>query len=209
MNKPFWMVALLLVIELGVVLLLVPGEWTKRAIDKEAGYVQRSLGDRSLDWIHETAARWYTSAILETRVLEVAHDFLVPSAAQRTRSRGIEDMGKGMFQWWEGRIDAFGKLAYQILARMALALMWLPYICILLVPAVYDGWMTRHIKRTNFDYASPVIHRYSTRGIAAAFCGLIVLFFLPVAIDPIIIPLVMMAIATLVGLSTGNLQKRI
>ena len=209
MKKPFWTVALLFVIELSIVLLLVPGDWTKKAIDKEADYVQRSLGERSVSWIHNMAANWYRSIILEPQVLETAKEFLVPTEQERAKSRGIENMGVPFFEWWDGRIAAFGVLTYQILARLALALMWIPYIIILLIPALHDGYMTWRIKRTNFDYASPVVHRYSSRGIAALTAGLVVLFFLPIAIDPIVVPLVMMAVAILMGLSLGNLQKRI
>lgn len=209
MKKPFWIVALVLTIELCVVLLLVPGDWTKKSIDKEAGYVQRSLGNQSVLWVHDKASTWYRSAILEPQVLEIMRDFLVPTEEQRAKSRGMENMGIPFFNWWSERIYAFGVLAYQVCVRLALVLMWAPYILILLVPALYDGHISRRIKRTNFDYASPVIQRYSSRGIGILVSGLLVLMFLPWPLDPIIVPLVMMISAVLMGVSVSNLQKRI
>ncbi|ENX5681582.1 DUF4400 domain-containing protein [Salmonella enterica] len=80
---------------------------------------------------------------------------------------------------------------------------------ILFVPAVYDGMMTWRIKRTNFDYASPVLHRYSVRGTMYLMAGLFIAFFIPIALDPVVIPMTMMTCCVLVGLTFGNLQKRV
>ena len=80
---------------------------------------------------------------------------------------------------------------------------------LLFVPAVYDGYMTWQIKRTNFDYASPVMHRYSVRGAAILLFGLLAAFMAPIALNPIIIPMGMMGCCVLFGLAFGNVQKRI
>lgn len=209
MKHRFWMLALLFAIELCVIMLLVPGQWTEQVIESEANLTKRSLGQSSVVWIHDKASLWYTHLVENTDILGAMHRFLIPSEEQRLASTGIEDMGSGFFVWWDNRIEALGYLIYQVLVRFALLLMWLPYIAALAIPAVFDGWMTWKIKRTNFDYASPIVHRYSTRGITTAIFGLLVVFFLPIAIDPIIVPVVLMLIAVLLGLSAGNLQKRI
>ncbi|MEC6096342.1 DUF4400 domain-containing protein, partial [Enterobacter hormaechei] len=72
----------------------------------------------------------------------------------------------------------------------------------------YDGMMTWRIKRTNFDYASPVLHRYSVRGTMYLMAGLFIAFFIPIALDPVVIPMTMMTCCVLVERS-GNLQKRV
>jgi len=208
-KRKFWMLTLLFAIEICVIALLVPGKWTETVIQREADLTERSLGQSSVGWIHDSASAWYTTLVIDTDMLGAIHRFLVPTANQREASTGIQDMGSGFFSWWEGRIEALGALIYQVLARFALLLMWLPYITVLIVPAVFDGYMTWQIKRTNFDYSSPAVHRYSSRGVTYLLFGLMVVFFLPLAIDPIIVPVVMMLTAVLMGLSMGNLQKRI
>src|SRR5690606_12689011 len=124
---------------------------------------------------------------------------------ERENSRGIETMGSEFFDWWSDRVDALATLVYQIYARMALAILWLPYTLVLFIPAVFDGWMTWKIKRTNFDYSSPVVHRYSIRGIFAIGALMVIGFFIPIAFDPIIIPILLMAGCVLVGIAGGNL----
>jgi hypothetical protein len=121
----------------------------------------------------------------------------------------MEQMGKAWFGWVEGRIKALAKLIYQFCMRLALLASWAPYMLILLLPALYDGLMTWKIKRTNFDYASPVIHRYSMRGTGLLLTGLFIAFFAPFALDPVIIPVTIMVCCVLIGLMVGNFQKRV
>ncbi len=209
MKKPFWMVAWLLAIELVLVLVLIPGDWTLRAINKEADYVEKSLGIQSRTWIHDKASTWYRSSVIDSGAYEKVHRAFIPTEAEKLASRGMERSWDFWFNWIEGRLDAVLKVVYQFFSRLALAAIWAPYMLVLLLPAVFDGYMTWKIKRSNFDYSSPVVHRYSVRGVTAIVCGLFVAFFLPIAIDPIVIPIAMMGMCVLIGLSLGNLQKRI
>ncbi len=209
MKQPFWMVILLFVIELGVVLLLVPRDWTQQAIIKEEGYVERTLGQQSRDWIQGRANNWYQKSMVDSGAYEAMYQHLIPSQQQKANSRGAQDLGVLFFKWWEGRLEALSLVIYQLFTRLALILLWLPYMTILFVPALFDGYMTLKIKRTNFAYASPVIHRYSVRGIRTLGIAMLIAFFLPIALDPIFIPVMLMAGCVFIGLAAGNLQKRI
>lgn len=209
MKKPLWLVAWLLVIELLVILLLVPGDWTDRAIEKESRLVEKSLGSETRYWIRDKAEGWYQSAIIDSGFYEGMYYTLIPTKEQKANSRGMQDMGAWWFKWAEGRMEALANVIYQFFTRTALFLTWAPYMLILLAPAVYDGMMTWRIKRTNFAYASPVIHRYSIRFTGYLLLGLGIAFFAPIALNPIFIPIVMMICCVLIGLTLGNLQKRV
>lgn len=209
MKKPFWLVAWLLAIEVVVILLFMPGDWTKTAIIKEGQYVTNTLGQDSARWVQSKATQWYESSMIDSGFLDALHKHVLPSKEEKARSRGMETAWDPWFNWLTGRLDAFSKVVYQFFSRLALAWIWLPYMAILFLPALYDGMNMRRIKRTNFDYASPVIHRYSVRSATALIMGLLIAFFFPVAIDPIIIPIVLMCTCILVGLGVSNMQKRI
>lgn len=209
MKKPWLLVAWLLVIELLVILLLIPGDWTDRVIKRESALVEQSLGIKTRNWIHEKASNWFRSSIIDSGFYQGMYHTLIPSEEERKRSKGMEEMGKGWFDWVKGRMEALVNVIYQFYTRVALLAAWAPYMLILFVPAVYDGIMTWRIKRTNFDYASPVLHRYSIRGAIWLITGLFIAFFAPIAINPIIIPMTMMTCCVLIGVSFGNLQKRV
>ncbi|NMT18452.1 conjugal transfer protein, partial [Vibrio parahaemolyticus] len=58
MKKPLWLVAWLLVIEVLVILLLVPGDWTDKTIQRESELVEQNLGYEARQWISDTAGDW-------------------------------------------------------------------------------------------------------------------------------------------------------
>lgn len=209
MKKPLWLVVWLLALELVAILLLIPGDLTGRAIERESELVQQSLGREARNWITMKANTWYDASIIESGLYDATYRTLIPSEEEKKRSRGMEHMGGLWFEWVEGRIDAVSKVIYQFYARLALLANWAPYMLLLLLPAAFDGLMTWRIKRTNFDYASPVIHRYAVRGTVAVMIGLTIAFFVPFALNPSIIPLAMMVCCVLLGLALGNLQKRV
>ena len=209
MKKPLWLVAWLLVIEILVILLLVPGDWTDRAIEKESALVEANLGSETRYWIREQAESWYQSVMIDSGFYEGMYYTLIPTEEQRKNSRGMENMGTWWFVWAKGRMEALANVVYQFMTRTALFMTWAPYMLILLLPAIYDGMMTWRIKRTNFDYASPIIHRYGIRFTGYLVLGLGIAFFAPIALNPIIIPIVMMICCVLIGLTMGNLQKRV
>ncbi|MBB3105241.1 DUF4400 domain-containing protein [Azomonas macrocytogenes] len=209
MNKPFWLVAFLLCLEIVLIMVLLPGDVVQQAIHKEAGYVEHTLGAEAQGMLMEKANQWHQSLLFDSGVYDSLYYTLIPTEKQREASGSIKTMGSGWFRVVENRLEALSLVVYQLLARFALVLTWAPYMLLLLIPALYDGYMTWQIKRTNFAYVSPVIHRYSVRGALILVGVMAIGFFLPVAIDPTIIPLVLMVVCILMGLATGNMQKRI
>lgn len=209
MNKPWFVVVILLLLEATVILLLIPGDWTKKQIKIEQRYVEQTLGEETREWVKKRANSWYNYAILDSGFYEGALNTLIPTETEKKRSRGMEKMGQDWFAWVEGRLNAFMNAAYQFFSRLALLLAWLPYMLILAIPASYDGLMTWKIKRTNFDYSSPVMHRYAVRGASYLVFGLLAAFMAPIALNPVIIPVALMGTIVLIGLAMGNVQKRI
>lgn len=209
MTKPWYVVACLLLLELCVILLLIPSNWMQQQIVKEASYVETSLGIETRDWIHEKANAWFNRSVMESGIYDEMYRTVIPTDAEKRKSRGMENMGHDWFTWLEGRMIAVLAAFYQFLTRCALFLAWSPYMLLLLFPAIFDGWTSWKIKRTNFDYSSPVLHRYSVRGTAVLLIGLLLTFCAPIALTPMLIPAVMMSCCVLLGLAMGNLQKRI
>lgn len=193
------------------VAIFTPIGWAVDAMEKEKVMVGQVMGrSGSADIIGE-AGRWHTQLIIESGLYEGTVRLLIPSKKQKERSKGIERMGtaEGWFGWVQGRIDTVSQVIHHTLMRVALLKVWLPYIAIILVPAIYDGLMTWKIKRTNFQYASPTLHRYGARGIGLVTVIFILLFFAPIAVHPIYIPAGLIIACLMTGVMVGNTQKRI
>lgn len=196
-------------IELFLVLAFVPGDWTESVIKRESQKVENSLGMDTVNWIRDKADAWYTTTMLDSGVYRAMHRHVIPSKEEQEASKGMENIGNTIWPWAEGRLNALMHVIYQVFARVALFLVWAPYMLILLVPSVWHGMMTWRIKRTNFDYASPIFHRYGVRSIAAITQLMLIAFFLPLALNPMVIPLAMMASSVMIGVAMSNFQKRI
>lgn len=97
MKKPWLLVAWLLVIELLAILLLIPGDWTDRAIKRESVLVEQSLGVEARDWIQNKASTWFRSSVIDSGFYEGMYQTLIPSEEERQKSKGMQDMGKGWF----------------------------------------------------------------------------------------------------------------
>ena len=70
MKKPWLLVAWLLVIELLAILLLIPGDWTDKAIKRESVLVEQSLGVEARDWIQSKASTWFRSSVIDSGFYE-------------------------------------------------------------------------------------------------------------------------------------------
>lgn len=209
-DSPLWMIFLVLCFEAAIVATLVPGEWTERVVQRESELVLQTIGREEYTHVQATAQDVWTRHLITSGVLEAVRNHVIPSDAVRTReSPGWKDFGKTWFEWLDERINAMSNAYYHWAFRWALLMTWMPYFAILLVPAIYDGFITWRIKRTNFAYISPTLHQFST-DVMILMCPLLAgLFLAPVVIDPVVIPASMALACVFIGLVIGNTQKRV
>ena len=209
MRTPFWLILCLFIIEIVVLMVLLPGSWVNDSINREFVLVGQTYGEERQSWIKSKADSWYRYSIVESGLYDATYNLLIPTEAQKANSIGMENAGDPIFAWVETRIDAFADVIYSFYLRSALLLLWLPYMLILFLPALYDGAMSRKIKKTNFDYASPAVHRWGVRMIGVIAVGLFITFLLPVVLHPLLLPASLGVCCVCIGLIGGNLQKRI
>ncbi|MDM1717347.1 DUF4400 domain-containing protein [Thiopseudomonas alkaliphila] len=212
MKQKFWWMAVIVFFgQLLAVAIFTPFGWASKAMEQEKVYIERHLGHDGSRAIFREATRWHKKVLIDSGVYAAAVDTLIPTARQKERSKGIENMGttEGWFRWVKRRIDTVSKVIHHTFMRISLLKLWSPYILIFLVPAAYDGLMTWKVKRTNFSYVSPVLHRYGIRGIGLLFIVFLLMFFAPIAVDPIFIPFALIIACLLFGMALGNMQKRI
>ena len=209
MKKPLSGLILLLVFEALVIAVLVPGNWTAQVIEREGRLLEERLGKEEHKWVHDKARGWFNASLIDNGLYNATRRHLVPSKQQVADSKGLQNMGNIWFPWVDGRLQAFSNILYHCYSRFALLLTWLPYILIIFIPSIFDGLMTWKIKRNNFEYTSPIIHRYSSHGIIFLAITVVGMFIAPVVLEPLIIPFSIMLVAVLAGLVVGNMQKRI
>lgn len=210
MSKKPWFVALMIIVlEIIIVAVLVPGDFTGRSIQTEQEMIEKSLGADTLSWVRERSGGWFQTTMIDSGVKSGIYNHLIPTEEQKARSVGLEKFGEGWFNLVANRIDSLMLVVQQSYMRLALLSIWAPYMLLLLIPAIYDGMQTWRIKVTNFDYASPVLHRYSVRLLGLSLASIVILFLSPLPVPPSATPVILMVMCVAIGLVIGNYQKRI
>ncbi len=208
-HRTVWFLCILLTLELIVIGLLVPGDWTEKVIRQEEQLIQQQFDVKTTQKIKKRSQDWYRKTVLDTQIDSLLRDFLIPTDTLRQRSKGMEKLGTHWFEWIEGRIDALLDVFYHVLVRFSLLLVWLPFTFFLMLPALWDGLMMWQIKKQTFDYSSPVVHRYSMRILGGGAIVLLIVLFAPVVISPILMPSFCIGLSLIAGTSMAHLQKKL
>ena len=147
--------------------------------------------------------------LLKVAFAGIWHTFIPTEDESRAVNDGLENMARPLFRWVDDRLTAVMTLIFQLLERLYLMGMWLPFSFIIIAGASYSGWTLRHIKQGNFAFASPSIHRIAVRAILLMLVFLPLFLMLPFALSPYIYPFMFTVIAFMIMAILANVAKRL
>lgn len=210
MPSGLWGTIVFLFVEIILIVCLVPNAFIDKSILKEQEWGEILMGKDSHDLLIENTNSLYTDLMLNSGVNETVKFFFIPTAEERERSKGWENLGDLWFSFISARGEALTKVIYHIYYRMLLLFMWAPYMVVMLVPSIFGGYMTWHKKRYSFAHSSPFLNTHSSRLIWFSVIGVMVSFIAPLPIPPLIIPLIVILLIPIAStLLIGNLPKRL
>ena len=96
---------------------------------------------------------------------------------------------------------------FQAMRRFCLMLSWWPFLLSALMPFVSDGLARRKVKQSNFDFSSPLAHRYSFFALLGILYLLLVGLTFPFPLPPQAMPVACLAIALAVNVYLAHTQK--
>lgn len=210
MQKPLYWIFILLMFEIVVIILVVPNDWVETMIKKETEMTMTFLGSGTGNQLDASAKEYFGRLMIDTGAYRAIHDFFVPTEQERLASKGMENLGQNhIFPYVKSRIQTFGLLVYMVIKRLLSIIIWLPYLAILAIPAIYDGYNQWHINRSSYSYSSPLMHRYGVRGIVAILVLALMFSIIPLPIPPIVVPVAGFCLIAFLGITIKHLQKRI
>lgn len=89
---------------------------------------------------------FYDTFIKSGFYARIWHTFIPTEDERRAANDGLENMARHLFRWVDDRLTAVMTLIFQLLERLYLMGMWLPFSFIIIAGASYSGWTLRHIK---------------------------------------------------------------
>lgn len=206
MPAGIWLTLAFVCVEILLIVCIVPNAFIDRAILKEQDWGEAMMGKAASDQLIDDTARIYSTIHLESGLNETVREFFLGGK----QTPGWESLERQWGTFIAGRGEAVLKVCYHVYYRSLLLLMWMPYMLVILAPAVLGGYMAWNIKRYNFDHSSPFLNTYSSKIISWVVMALALSFIAPLPIPPMIVPLVVIFLIPIAAsLLIGNLPKRL
>ena len=200
---------LLFLLELILFASFIPSDWSRSIADTEGRWLVAAHGPESAAAIQSRANGWYQTLFVETGVAPWTYR-LVATGPGVESGQGLEPIGASpVWSWLRGRLDVIWGAFAQALRRLVLLLAWWPFLAILLVAALVDGWLRRRIRQYGFIYASPLIHHAARSILLLLWIGAGLLLFAPIPIPALAVPALCELTALLVDVALTNAQKRL
>lgn len=198
-----------------VAMATVSSDYIRARQSNEMQSIERQLGESTLVKVSETAGRWYGALLANTdsAVFDMdAEAWKSDDLEQRKREEAFLESLPSFPKfntWLHERAEAFLDLTYWVLCRLALFTIWLPLWLPLGILSIWHGYYSREIKKTDFGYASPVLNHWSRSAMGLLAYLAFVLLFVPVTIEPIVFPIMLVFWAIASSIAIGNIPKRI
>lgn len=204
-----WKVRTLLLTLYALLYVVFVGEgWLQRSMATEQQYNEAFYTRDLARHAEQRASTWFTDAFVTPGIVQGTFDLTLPKESDHRRSIGARGFGSAFFAWWEGRLRTWWTVVYQSFKRASGTLLWWPYALFMFVPWVVDGWVHRRVRQTSFLYSSPLQHRISLYVVEALLLAVIVLFFLPVPLHPLLWPAMLLAGGCAVSVALSRFAKR-
>jgi len=201
---------LIWLLEIILVASFVSDRWTREIQAAEDQMLIAYFGVEKDTEIRQTSQQWFDRLFVKTGIRESIYRYFIPTERERQLSKGFEEVGRhDLFPFIQSRLDVLMDTLYQMIKRFIMTWVWWPFLAVTLIPFALDGLIRRKVSQTNFDYPSPLAHRYSLYLILGAVYLLFMGLTLPFPVPPQSIPIGIFVVAFALNVLLANTQKRV
>lgn len=187
---------------------VVPNALIDQVLAQERQWGNALLTKADMNTVIRRTDSLYTSLVLDSGAKAAVSDLLMPRGERLVES--FEAKVDWWFEYLASRGAALQKILYQMVYRVMMLLFWLPFLAVVLLPALFAGWMRWHAKRYSFDYASPLLNNNAVAILSWGTLLLLLSILLPLPIPPLLVCAFMLILVPIVSaLLVSNLPKRI
>jgi len=201
---------LIWLLEIILVASFISDRWTREIQAAEDQMLIAYFGVEKDTEIRQTSQQWFDRLFVKTGIRESIYRYFIPTERERQLSKGFEEVGRhDLFPFIQSRLDVLMDTLYQMIKRFIMTWVWWPFLAVTLIPFALDGLIRRKVSQTNFDYPSPLAHRYSLYLILGAVYLLFMGLTLPFPVPPQSIPIGIFVVAFALNVLLANTQKRV
>ena len=210
MQRNLLLSLLIWLLEIILVASFVSDRWTREIQAAEDQMLIAYFGVEKDTEIRLTSQQWFDRLFVKTGIRASIYRYFIPTERERQLSKGFEEVGRhDLFPFFQSRLDVLMDTLYQMIKRLIMAWVWWPFLAVTLIPFALDGLIRRKVSQTNFDYPSPLAHRYSLYLILGAVYLLFMGLTLPFPVPPQSIPIGIFVVAFALNVLLANTQKRV
>ena len=210
MQRNLLLSLLIWLLELILVAGFVSDHWTREIQTAEDQMMTSYFGVEKEAEIRLNTQKWFDRLFVKTGIRSSIYHYFIPTEHERQLFIGFEEFGRhGLFPFIQSRLDVLMDTLYQMIKRFVMAWVWSPFLGVALIPFTIDGLIRRKVSQTNFDYPSPMAHRYSLYVMLGALYLLFKGLTLPFPIPPQSIPAGIYIVAFAMNVFLANTQKRV
>lgn len=193
------MLGLVVFFEMIYCIVFAPLQEFKDVIVSEQQSVAAIFGEEDTRTVYARADGIYSTLLLDTGL------------AATIVGRPVKDSDSfaNLRRFARERAQVMLNYAYLIISRLAVIVTWIPLFFILFAAGIHDGLCMREIKKTNFDWVSPVMSRYASRAASLSMLVLFMALMAPLGFTPLIIPACVFVSVAAMTFTVRNIQKRI
>ncbi|MBG6289445.1 DUF4400 domain-containing protein [Pseudomonas nitroreducens] len=209
-----WPKGLVASIAFGFILVLMlataaPNKLVDKVMVKERAWGLALLGQSDLAAVESKTREWYTFLLLDSGAKAMVADVFIGERSSKGTVDALEEKAGWWFSYLSERGEALQKIIYQVVYRVVMALFWLPFLAVVVVPGAYAGWMRWHAKRAGFSYTSPFVNNHATNMLLMSTVLLPLSLIFPLPLPPLVVStFLILVIPILLSLLISNLPKK-
>lgn len=196
----FWLIVLLLN-EMAIILIFLPRSYIQETTAHEEQMVRSQLSPQSLEFITDRTRALFQYWFMDTGIVDASYTYSGYEGKDKFDDRGLS-------AWVDLRLHVVWLAVYLMLFRWQVMYVWLPGTTVLTVPLMVDGIAQREIRKYQFSYASPTVHRKTTQTLRVLLASMILLPLLPLSCPPLSYPIAIGLGALALWIMLVNSQKR-
>ncbi|ODU40898.1 MAG: hypothetical protein ABS98_15120 [Lysobacteraceae bacterium SCN 69-48] len=180
-------------------------------LQTEHQYNEAFLGAAAASHAEGRAAGWFKTLIVDRGLLDHSSFGGSDPSFDSNKSETVRKIGMGIdaAKGWAGaRVAVMWAMVYQVLTRLSVSAIWLPYLIVVLVPFVVDGWVLRRIKSGSFGRSSPHAFVFGRHFVFLSPLIYLVLLVVPVPLPAFVLPVLCIVCGVSLWAAIAHFAKR-
>lgn len=187
--------------------IFVDASTMNKVVDEERAMVYQTFGMSGAVEVIDRAHGIYNDLFVGSGALKSTYEAYIPTEESKRKDPSTANIGKGLFEYFQQRLNGLWTLVYAMTQRIVVALLWVPLFLPFIGACIYDGWSLRKVKMLSFEQLSPARFGGAQHAMLASCIWPIFYLLWPAPVYPMLVPLWLIVGGLALRMMACNLQR--